>query len=138
MKKLRGRTGPRGPSDVYEAFTNDPAEPQVLRLSVPAGSYSVVAKAVAASGTSGSDTGGAGCMLSGPGDNDYSVNKMPPSTVAAFSNALVATLKQPGQFSYECNGSGGTTAYEGFYQVRIVATRVANATASGYNGPTRR
>jgi hypothetical protein len=127
----RGRPGPRGqigPSDAYQASDNTPAEPLTLTLAVPAGSYAVVAKALgAADPTTGSDPGGAQCVLStigGGSDDDFSVNMLPPDGVATFANTITSTFAAPGTIQYECSGSGATSSTRGFYQARIVATRV--------------
>jgi hypothetical protein len=111
----------------HQASTNTTAEPLTLSLAVPAGSYVVVAKAVADSDpATGSTPGGAGCTLTPPGgsDDDVSVNAVPPNGIAAFSNTIAFTSAVPGTIQYECDGSGGTPPNRGFYQARIVATRV--------------
>lgn len=118
----------RGPSDVYQASDNTPSEPLTLTLPVPAGSYAVVAKAVAAADpTTGSDPGGAACILStigGGSDDDFSVNVLPPDGVATFANTIASTFLAPGTIQLQCSGSGATSATRGFYQARIVATKV--------------
>lgn len=111
----------------FQTSTNTIAEPLTLTLAVPAGSYTVVAKAVGSSDTgTGSDPGGAGCILSSSAgsDDDFSVSAIPPDSLAAFANTIAITLTAPGTIRYECSGSGGTPPTRGFYQARIVATRV--------------
>ena len=124
----QGAPGPIGPSDAYQASTNTPADPLTLTLAVPAGSYAVVAKAVGSSGpTTTSAPGGAECILSplgGASDEDFSVNSIPMNGVAAFANTIAVTFADPGTIQYACDGSGGTPPSRGFYQARIVATRV--------------
>jgi len=110
---------------VYRAFTNNPAEPLVLTLHVPAGNYTAVAKAVGTSDVGGSSApGGAECVLSAAADEDASVNSIASDGIATFSDTLATKFAQPGAFTYRCEGSGGTPPSRGFYQARIVATRV--------------
>jgi hypothetical protein len=118
--------GTPGPSAAYQASTNQAADPLTLTLAVPAGSYAVVAKAVGSSDpTTTSAPGGAGCTLSGGGsDEDFSVASIPMDGIAAFANTIAITFAHPGTLRYECDGSGGTPPSRGFYQARIVATRV--------------
>jgi hypothetical protein len=123
----QGAPGPIGPSDAYQASTNTPADPLTLTLAVPAGSYAVVAKAVGSSDpTTTSGPGGATCILSslGGSDDDFSVNSIPMNGIATFANTIAVTFADPGTIQYECDGSGGTPPSRGFYQARIVATRV--------------
>ena len=112
----------------YQASTNVLAEPLTLTLPVPAGSYAVVAKAVAGSDpTTGSDPGGAACELTlngGGSDDDFSVTTLPPDGFASFTNTIAATFPTGGTIVYTCSGSGGTPPTRGFYQARIVATQV--------------
>ena len=112
---------------VYQAFTNTAADPLVLTLHVPAGNYAAVAKAVGSSDLDATSApGGAECALSAPnGSEDDSVSSFGPDGIAAFSNTLATTFKHRGVFTYSCEGSGGTPSqHRGFYQARIVATRV--------------
>ncbi len=119
LKALRGT--------VYQASTNTAADPLVLTLRVPPGSYTAVAKAVGSSDPGGSSTpGGAECELSALGGSDASVNTIAADGVASFSDTFAATFVQPGTFTFSCDGSGGTPPSRGFYQARIVATRVGN------------
>ncbi len=121
----QGVPGPIGPSDAYQAATNTGADPLTLTLAVPAGSYAVVAKAVGSSDPSATSTpGGAECILSAGADDDFSVNSIPMNGVAAFANTIAVTFAAPGTIQYRCDGSGGTPPSRGFYQARIVATRV--------------
>ncbi len=119
--------GPTGPSDAYQASTNTPDEPLTLTLAVPAGSYVVVAKALGSSDpTTGSAPAGAECVLStsGGSDDDFSVNGIPMNGVATFANTIAFTSAARGTIQYKCDGSGGTPPIRGFYQARIVATKV--------------
>jgi hypothetical protein len=119
--------GPIGPSDAYQASTNTPADPLTLTLAVPAGSYAVVAKALGSSDpTTTSAPGGAECVLSSSGaaDDDFSVNDIPMNAVSSFANTLAYTSRTPSTIQYKCDGSGGTPPTRGFYQTRIVATKV--------------
>jgi hypothetical protein len=110
---------------VYQAFTNTAAEPLVLMLHVPAGSYTAIAKAVGTSDPGGSSApGGAECVLSSPAGEDASVNSILSDGIATFSDTLAAKFARPGTFVYRCEGSGGTPPSRGFYQARIVATPV--------------
>ena len=98
-----------------------------VTLAVPAGSYAVVAKALGSSDpTTGSAPGGAECVLSVPGgsDDDFSVNAIPANGVSSFANTIAFTSAARGTIEYKCDGSGGTPPTRGFYQARIVATRV--------------
>ena len=123
----QGAPGPIGPSDAYQASTNTTADPLTLTLAVPAGSYAVVAKAVGSSDpTTTSAPGGAECILSslGGSDEDFSVSGIPMNGLATFANTIAVTFPGAGTIQYECDGSGGTPPSRGFYQARIVATRV--------------
>lgn len=124
----QGVAGPVGPSDAYQAATNTLADPLTLTLAVPAGSYAVVAKAVGSSDAAAtSSPAGAKCILSAfpaGADEDWSINTIPMNGVAAFANTIAVTFAAPGTIQYRCDGSGGTPPERGFYQARIVATRV--------------
>ena len=67
------------------------------------------------------------CVLSSTGaasDEDFSVNAIPMNGVASFANTIAFTSRTPSTIQYKCDGSGGTPPTRGFYQTRIVATKV--------------
>ncbi len=120
---LKGSEGPRGPSDAYYKFDNSSVASKFTTLVLPAGKYTIAAKASAYNSGSAVNTS-ANCTLNtGDGNSEHADSSS--LTVGAFAETpvtleTVADYPSGGTVTLSCAG-----AIQFFGRMRIVATQVA-------------
>ena len=110
-----GLTGPRGPSNAFSTFRDPsisvtPGPTQVASLSVPAGSYVIIAKGRAFEG-SATDTIQGSCRLAAGGDTDDILFGLNTSSTVFFADTVVSTVvhtfASPGTITWTCQKQAG-------------------------------
>jgi hypothetical protein len=120
----KGDTGPTGPSDVYRAEFSDQDEtnaPRTISVSVPAGSYLLLGKALVFRLTT---TSAATCELHSSQDSgvDDIAYLNTGSSYGGLSNQDQASLPSGGTITLECSANGG--AGSGAGNMQLAAVRV--------------
>ncbi|HME03145.1 MAG TPA: hypothetical protein VKG38_08965 [Solirubrobacteraceae bacterium] len=115
----RGKEGPEGArSDVWQAGTGKAESTAPLSVSVPAGSYLVVAKTVAAGAAS--EVAVVACYVKGGGEEDRASGQIGETVKElTLTNVETTVLSTPGTIELECKGQA-----DHFWDAKLTATKV--------------
>ena len=117
------------PPEVFSGFRNaavlSGSTAYATKLSVPAGSYVMVAKA-SAFNTLGSTSPSHNvfCELRAGGDFDRSFTRIAPSEEQTVSNSVVHTFPTAGTVSLQCNDTAGGNSTTLLEFIKVTAVRV--------------
>lgn len=128
-----GPTGARGPSNAFSTFKTPSvsagAATVVANLSVPAGSYVIVAKATAFEGDAANVIEGT-CTLAAGTDTDVITFGLDTSSTVfdnlPITSTVVHTFATPGTITWTCEKAGGAAAGFSVASRKLTAIQVAS------------